>query len=216
MNNNQNIVKNFYEEDIKYQQKTEEIKRLIERILKIDSQILLKKIEEVNENNRFDEFFDLLEAVIGKETDKYMCCEDEEDVKYHGLEIGHIYRIDKLDLELQNKYSNSKKLKLQSREKLAKELKIMAIQLIFLFEKKVYNEENISFIEEKDLVDLIDIKNYVSMILDDSNKFKILEAEKIVFEQEEKNNNKNGFKKWILGSFEKNEVTIDKNVKRKR
>lgn len=216
MNNDQKDIKNFYEEDIKYQQKTVEIKHLIEKILKINFEDLSKKIQDINEDNKFDEFLDLLEAVMGKETNKYMCCEDEDDVKYHGLEIGHIYRIDKLDFELQSKYSNSKKLKLQSREKLAKELNIMVIQLIFLFEKKVDDPDKFTYIEEKDLVDLIDIKNYVSMILDDLNKFKVIEAENQVFAAIEKNNNKSGFKKWILGSLGKNEVTIQKSVKGKR
>ena len=214
MDNNQNKIKNFYEEDIKYQQKSLEIRNLIQCILKIDFETLTKKIEEVNENNKFDEFVDLVEAVMGKETNKYMCCSDEEDVKYHALQIGHIYRIDKLDLELQNKYSYSKKLKLQSREKLAKGLNILVIQLILLFEKKIYNNDEVSYIEEKDLIDLINIKNYVSMILDDSTKFKILEAEKEVFDSLE-NNKKIGFRNWILNSLEKKEFN-SKNVKGKR
>lgn len=215
-------VKDFYEEDLKYQMALEEIKKLIYKVVTVNMDELLEKIKSVDEKNEFDEFYNLFNAVTGKKTNKYFCCEDQEYVKYYGLKCGEIYNVDKLNPEIKARYSTPVKLKLHVREVLARYFSLILDKLIIKFEQNYGNVDgNLStfesgIIKDEDIEYLKTLKLYLSKLMDKENNLKILTVEEVVYlniKEKEEYNKKNNIEKMFYNMFKTKKWRKKENIK---
>lgn len=185
--NNENEVRNFYEEEKKYEESIIETKRIIEKIINTDFEILKKKISNVDADNQYEDYISLLSAVIGRATSKYYYCKKEEDVKYYGLELGRVYELENLNKELQVNNSKEQVLDLEARAILSQKLLFLTNSLKEIFNQNLLKSDN-SFvtlnseiITETDLDYLDNLMEYLKLMLDKSGRLKILVAERDVY-----------------------------------
>ena len=117
MDNNQ--VRDFYKEEAEYEKSILIIKEILVKIISMKQEILEEKIKHIDTEFKYDEFFDLLDAVIGRKTNKYYLCDNEDDVKYYNLELGNVYKVDNMNPDIQGRCSEEKQLNIQARAILA-------------------------------------------------------------------------------------------------
>lgn len=201
-----NKIRNFYEEEAEYERNTLIIKEIILQVLSIDLLKLEEKIKYLDKDNKYIEYLDLLNAVTGKQTNKYYYCDEEEYVKYYNLELGKVYKVEDLNVELKVKNNEEKVLDLKARVILAKELLIKTKELKELFETNIEKGDGIlstidnRFIIESDIKIFENIIKYLEIILEETGKLKILVTEKEVYEalsKREKYGKKSALGKWI-------------------
>lgn len=198
-------VRNFYEEEANYEKETEKIKDLITKVVSVDINIQKEKLEYLNIYEKYNEFVDLLTAVLGKNTNKYYYAQTEDDVKYYDLEIGHVYRLEDINMELQTKNNNEKILKLDARAILAKKLLPMVKEIKDIFEKNLEKGDgSLATIDSRIIIES-DIEYYENLILylekmlDNTGRLKILVAEQEVYKKIKEKEEFN--KKSTLGKF---------------
>ena len=197
---------NFYKTEAAYENSIEETKELVEKIINIDINKLDEKLKAIG-NDKYIEFKDLFKAVIGRNTNKYYYCENEEDVKYYKLELGKVYRKDNLYKDILIKNNEEKPLNLKARAYLANDLYLMIndIKNDFI---NIHAKEDLSGVTEiKNYLDwLILLDKYLKMLKDENKRLKILVAEQSIFEIEKSKleyNKKGIIGKWILKNFGK-------------
>lgn len=204
MNNNK--IRNFYEEEAEYERNTLMIKEIISQVLSIDLSKLEEKIKYLDKDNKYIEYLDLLNAVTGKQTNKFYYCDEEEYVKYYNLELGKVYKVEDLNAELKVKNNEEKVLDLKARVILANELLIQTKELKELFKSNISKTDgNLSTIDdriimENDVEVFENIIKYLEIMLEETGKLKILVTEKEVYEElrkREKNGKKSALGKWI-------------------
>lgn len=127
--NNEKEVRNFYNEEEEYEKSILVTKELISNIIKYNETKIKDKLKFLQKEKEFEEYVDLLTAVIGKKTNKYYYCEDIEDVKYYQLEVGKVYKMTRLNVDIQSKNCTKKQLNLHARALLAEKLLIMTEEL---------------------------------------------------------------------------------------
>lgn len=221
-------VRDFYQEDAEYQKSIIIIKEIIQKIIDINFDTLKEKINFVDNNKKYIDFIDLLTAVIGKKTDKYYYCQNEEDVKYYNMEIGEVYIKDKLNIDEKAKRFEAKILELQARAKLAEVLLDLTKQLEEDFKLNIgQSDGNIStldsfIIKESDLEYLDNLIKYLQIIIDKTGRLKILISEQDVYslaKAKEDYNKKNSIEKWFYKTLKKEKDIINsmanKNKQRK-
>ena len=220
-----NEPRNFYEESQKYDDDIVEIKELINKIISINNNELKEKIELLDKENKYIEFIDLLNAVLGNETNIYYYCENEEDVKYYGLEMYKVYKISTLNIDLQSKYNKGGVLKLQARAQLAQQLTIMTHELKQLFslnlDKTDGNLSTLEFriIREEDVEYFNNLIKYLDIIIDKTGRLKILDAERDVYslrKARDTYDNKSKIAKWFYKTLKKENSVIENIDRRKR
>ncbi len=211
-------VRNFYDEESAYEQSILETKALVEKVISIDINMLSEKIVKLAKEGEYKEFADILEAVIGKETNKFYYCTDEDEQKYHGLIVGNVYSKSVLSPELKNKNDKHEQLNLKARAFLAKPLLIMTRKLKEIFSVNLENNSDLilsadnNMITSYDLAYLDDLIKYLDLMCDDSGRLKILVAERDVFAVQKAKTEyqkKSPFIKWTLKVFNKENSTID-------
>lgn len=198
-------VRDFYEEEAAYEKAIFIIKDLITKIISVDINIYKEKLEYLNIYDDYSEFIDLLIAVLGKKTNKYYYAETEDDIKYYDLELKKVYRLDKINLELQAKNNEEKILKLEARALLAEKLLIMIRELKDIFQNNIEKGDgslvtiDSRIITEHDVEYFENLILYLEKMIDKNGRLKILVAEQDVYkkikEQEEFN------KKGVIGKF---------------
>lgn len=186
--NNTKEVRNFYEQERMYEDSINETKQVIQKIISIDFENLKSKIDFLDTNKQYNEYIYLLNAVIGRNTSKYYFCKDEEVSKYYGLELGKIYELEKLNIELQ--VNKNKVLDIKGRVILAEKLFSMTEELIDIFKQNLLKTDN-SFstidthiITQNDINYFENLISYLNLIMDKSARLKILVAEKDVYSLE--------------------------------
>jgi len=198
-------VRNFYEEESEYEKTTEIIKDLIEKIVRVDINIQKQKLEFLNIYEKYNEFEDLLTAVLGKDTNKYYYAQTEEDVKYYNLELGKVYNIEDVNIEIQTKNNKPNVLKLEARSILAEKLLVLAKEIKKIFEENIHKGDgsfatiDSSIIKESDIEYYDNLILYLEKMMDKTGRLKILVAEQDVYKKikEEEEFNKKG----ALGKF---------------
>ena len=204
MDNNKE-VRNFYDEEAEYEKATEIIKDLITKIIRVDINIQKEKLEYLNIYDEYNEFPELLNAVLGKETNKYYYAQTEDDIKYYDLELGKVYKMEDINLDLQAKNKKEKILKLEARAILAERLLVMSKELKEIFEANLEKGDgNLATIDSRIIIES-DIQYYENLILylekmiDKTGRLKILVAEQEVYKKikEEEEFNKKG----MIGKF---------------
>lgn len=216
MDNNQ--IRNFYEEEQKYEESIISMKKNIEMVININFENFKEKINHVDKDNKYEEFIDLFEAVLGKETNNYYYCQDEDDVKYYNLILGEVYRINKLNIELQSKNNLPKSLNLQARSKLAQKLLPLTIELkqdyianlgksdgsLATFESYIIREQDINY--------LYNFIKYLETLIDKTGRLKVLVAEKDVYalkKAQDQYDKKSSVEKWLYKKFNKENKIIE-------
>ena len=198
-------VRNFYEEEAEYEKATEIIKELITKIVSVDINIQKEKLEYLKIYDDYSEFPELLTAVLGKNTNKYYYAQTEDDIKYYDLELGKVYKIEDINIELQTKNNQEKVLKIEARAILARKLLPMVREIKEIFIQNIEKGDgSLATIDSRIIIES-DIEYYENLILylekmlDNTGRLKILVAEQEVYkkikEQEEFN------KKGTLGRF---------------
>lgn len=220
MENNQS--RNFYEEEAHYEKSTELIKELIKKVISIDMNLFKQKIDYLNDNSKYAEFIDLFLAVLGKKTNKYYYCESEDDVKYHNLILGEVYKVSELTDDLKNKDIEEKTLKLQARSILSKKLLLLTNELKQSFALNIGMKDSSMItleshiIKESDIEYLNNLIKYLETLIDKTGRLKILLAEKDVYalkEAEETYNKKSSIEKMFYKAIkqEKNIINLMTN-----
>lgn len=215
-------VENFYEKEEQYEKTTEMVKQLIKKIISINIESLKEKINYVDNESRYNEFIELFIAVIGKKTNKYYYCESEDDVRYHNLVLGQVYRVDDLNDDLKNKNYEEKQINLQGRAILANRLLTLTKQLKDDFSLTIQKKDsfdvnlNTYIIKEKDIEDLENLIKYLETLIDKTGRLKILVAERDVYAMQnamEAYNKKNPVEKMVYKIFnqEKNIINLMAN-----
>ena len=203
---NNNVVRNFYEEEENYEKNTLRIKDIIIKVLNIDLNKLEEKIKYLDKDNKYVDYIDLLKAVIGQKTNKYYYCKNEEDKKYYNLELGKVYKTENINIEIKTKNSEEKVLELKARVILANELLAMTKELKQLFSNNIDKGDGIlSTIDDRiiiqhDVDNFVLLINYIDIIMDETGKLKILVSEKEVYEEilkREKYGKKSALGKWL-------------------
>lgn len=201
-----NKVRNFYEEEAEYEKNTLMIKEIILQVLSIDLSKLEEKIKYLDKENKYIEYLDLLNAVTGKQTNKYYYCNNIEHVKYYNLELGRVYKLEELNTEFKMNNNDEKVLDLKARVILAKELLIKTKELKGLFETNIEKGDGIlstidnRVIIESDIRIFENIIKYLEIMLEETGKLKILVTEKEVYEtlrKREKYGKKSALGKWV-------------------
>lgn len=210
MNNKE--VRNFYEEEAAYEQAILITKELITKIITVDVNIYKEKLEFLDIYDKYNEFIDLLTAVLGKKTNKYYYAEVEDDIKYYDLELKNVYRLDKINLELQAKNQKEKVLKLEARSILAEKLLVMVKELKDIFLSNIQKGDgslatiDSRIITEQDVEYFENIILYLEKMIDKNGRLKILVAEQDVYAKEEekaKMANKSGIEKFFYKFMKK-------------
>lgn len=201
-----NKVRNFYEEEAEYEKNTIMIKETILTILCMNFEELEEKIKYLDKENKYTEYLDMLNAVVGKNTNKYYYCNNQEHVKYYNLEFGKVYKIEELNPELKLNNSEEKVLDLKARVILASKLIIMTKELKELFANNISKGDgslatiDSRIIMETDIKNLDIIIKYLEIMLEETGKLKILVTEKEVYEtllKRKKYGNKSILGKWL-------------------
>lgn len=218
-------VRDFYQEEAEYEKSIMIIKEIIQKVIDINLDTLKEKINYVDNNQKYADFIDLFDAVIGKKTDKYYYCQSEEDVKYYGMVIGNVYRKDKLYIDTNEKRFEAKILDLQARAKVAEVLLILTKNLKEDFKLNLgQSDGNIttfdSFtIKEADLEYLDNLIKYLEMISDKTGRLKVLVAERDVYSLEkakEDYNKKGSLEKWFYKTLNKESNIINNMAKKNK
>ena len=184
---NENEVRNFYEEERKYEESIIETKLIIEKIISIDFEILKKKIDYVDIDKKHEDYISLFNAVIGRPTAKYYYCKNEDDAKYYGLELGKVYELGKINRELQVKYSKEEVLDLEARAILSQLLLPLTYSLKELFSQNLLKTDNSFVTLDSEIITGNDINylenliNYLNLMLEKTGRLKILVAEREVY-----------------------------------
>lgn len=185
--NSENEVRNFYEEEKKYEESIIETKQIIERIISKDFETLQKKIEFIDIDKKYEDYISLFNAVIGRPTSKYYYSTNEEDAKYYGLELGKVYELEKINRELQVKHTEEEVLDLEARAILSQLLLPLTLSLKEIFNQNLLKTDN-SFvtldseiITRNDIDYLENLINYLNLMLEKSGRLKILVAERDVY-----------------------------------
>ena len=220
-----NEVRNFYDISAEYDNSIFIIKELINNIVSVKGEDLINKLELIDTEGNYLDFIDLLDAVIGRETNKYYYCETQDDVKYYGLEIGKVYETSKLNVELQSKINIKKQLKLQARSILAQKLIIISKELKELFSLNIDKGDGTLItldsrvITENDVEYFSNLIKYLEILIDQTGRLKILDAERDVFALEkakETYNKKSSLEKNFYKLFNKESKIIENMAKGKR
>ena len=220
-----NEVRNFYDISAEYDNSIIIIKELINNIVSVKGEDLINKLELIDTEGNYLDFIDLLDAVIGRETNKYYYCETQDDVKYYGLEIGKVYETSKLNVELQSKINIKKQLKLQARSILAQKLIIISKELKELFSLNIDKGDGTLItldsrvITENDVEYFSNLIKYLEILIDQTGRLKILDAERDVFALEkakETYNKKSSLEKNFYKLFNKESKIIENMAKGKR
>lgn len=220
----ENEVKNFYDEEAKYEKSVEDTKEIVEKVVKIDTELLAKKINHVDENKDFEDFIDLLVAVTGKKTNSYYYCQNNDDVKYHGLEIGKVYKTSDMNPEIQSRVTKKEVLNLQARVILAPILLEMTKNLKVLFGNNYQKGDGLlstiddDIIIRKDLDYLGTLVNYLEILSDNTGRLKILVAERDVYALErakEEYSKKTSLEKWFNKTFKRENDIIEGMAKKR-
>ena len=184
---NENEVRNFYEEERKYEESIIETKLIIEKIISIDFEILKKKIDYVDIDKKYEDYISLFNAVIGRPTAKYYYFKNEDDAKYYGLELGKVYELGKINRELQVKYSKEEVLDLEARAILSQLLLPLTYSLKELFSQNLLKTDNSFVTLDSEIITGNDINylenliNYLNLMLEKTGRLKILVAEREVY-----------------------------------
>lgn len=199
-------VRNFYEEEAEYEKATEIIKDLITKVVSVDINKQQEKLEYLNIYEKYNEFVDLLNAVLGKDINKYYYAQTEDDVKYYDLELGKVYRTEDINIELQTKNHQERILKIEARAILAEKLLPMVKEIKDIFEQnKEKGDGNFATIDSRIIVES-DIEYYENLILylekmlDTTGRLKILVSEQEVYKkikEQEEFNKKSSFGKFF-------------------
>lgn len=222
--NSEKEVRDFYEEEAEYEKSILLTKELVEKVISVDINIVSEKINFLKKDSEFGEFPDLLNAVIGRETNKYYYCENIEEVKYYNLEVGKVYKISELNPDIQSKNSIKKQLNLQARAILAQKTLPMAKYLKEIFCENIQRGDgSISTIDsriitENDVEYLENLIKYLEIMIDKTGRLKILVAERDVYalkKAKEDYNKKSSVEKWFYKTFKKEKSVIN-NMAQKR
>ena len=218
-----NNIRNFYEEETRYANLVLETKKIVEFVIDIDVEKLSKKIEKVNIESTFDEYINLLEAVIGKDTTNFYYCKNQDDQKHHGLVVGNVYGRDVLDPEIQSRIQKPSRLELPARILLANFLYDLTLKLKKVFSENLQTVDGyISTIEEdlivkKDIDTLDNLMKYLDILLNEQGKLRIIAAEQEVFalnKAKEQYQKKSSLEKWFLKTLKQEDSTL-KNMAKK-
>lgn len=221
--NNEKKVRNFYDVEAEYEKSVLLVKELITKIINIDLNLFKEKLKYIEKENEYNEFIDLFNAVIGKKTNKYYYCENEEDVKYYSLKMGKVYKTSELNVDLQSRSKEEKILNLQARAILAEKMYSMIQNLRQDFISHVGKSDgslatlDFHIIKEVDIEYLDNLIKYLECLMDKNNRLKILVAEKAVYAKELAENDynkKSSVEKWVYKFFNKEQKVID-NMTRK-
>ena len=213
----ENDVRNFYDVESDYEKSLLETRRLIEEIVKVDIEQLRKKITKVDTELVFNEYVDMLEAVIGKETTNFYYCKNIEDEKYYNLKIGEVYNKKTLNPEIQSRINKPIKLELPARVILGTFLYVLTLKLIEKFNDNLQTGDGyISTIDDdiivkKDVEYLEKLIKYLQTIRDENGKLRIIAAEQDVFalnRAKEQYQKKSSLEKWFLKTLKKEDSTI--------
>jgi len=205
-------VRNFYEEEAEYEKAILITKELITKIISVDVNIYKEKLEFLNIYDNYSEFIDLLTAVLGKKTNKYYYAEAEDDIKYYDLELKKVYRLDKINLELQTKNKEEKVLKLEARALLAEKLLIIVRELKDIFSNNIQKGDgslgtiDSRIITEQDVEYFENLILYLEKMIDKNGRLKILVAEQEVYAKEAekaKLDSKSGIEKFFYKLIKK-------------
>lgn len=216
--NEDKYVTNFYEKEAQYEKSILIVKQLVEKVVKLDKTEFNKKISIVDKDGYYSDFIDLFVAVTGRKTNKYYYCMNQEDVKYHGLEYGKIYKMNEISLDLQSKYTKETILNLEARGILAEELLNKTKNLKQLFSDSIKKGDGlISTIEsvmilESDVEYLDKLLEYLVEMTDKDGRLKILVAERDVYAYEKANEQyeqKTGIEKLFHKIFNTKKSTIE-------
>ncbi len=198
-------VRNFYEEEANYEKETEIIKELITKVVSVDINIQKEKLEFLNIYDEYNEFDELVTAILGKNTNKYYYAQTEDDVKYYDLELGKVYKVEDINMELQTKNKEERILKLEARVILAEKLLPMVREIKEIFNQNIQKGDgSLTTIDSRiiiasDVQYLENLIEYLEKMIDKTGRLKILVAEQEVYkklkEQEEFN------KKSSIGKF---------------
>lgn len=210
MDNNQ--VRNFYEEEAEYEKTTLIIKELISKLLGVKQEILEEKIKHIDTESKYIEFFDLFDAVIGRKTNKYYFCDNEDDVKYYDLELGKVYRIEDMNPDIQSRNTEEKVMNLQARALLAERFLVMTQELKEIFTLNLGKSDgslatiDSYIINEQDIEYLDNLIKYLETMIDKTGRLKILSAEQDVFASEKAKQDydkKSTVRKWFYKILKK-------------
>lgn len=216
MDNNQ--VRDFYKEEAEYEKSILIIKEIIVKIISMKQEILEEKIKHIDTEFKYDEFFDLLSAVIGRKTNKYFLCDKEDDVKYYDLELGKVYKVDNMNPDIQGRCYEEKQLNIQARAILAEKLLIMTKELKNDFSLNLGKSDgslatlDSYIIVEQDIDYLDNLIKYLETLIDKTGRLKILVTEGDVFALEkakEDYNKKSSVEKWFYKTFKKENSVIE-------
>lgn len=216
MDNNQ--VRDFYKEEAEYEKSILIIKEIIVKIISMKQEILEEKIKHIDTEFKYDEFFDLLSAVMGRKTNKYFLCDKEDDVKYYDLELGKVYKVDNMNPDIQGRCYEEKQLNIQARAILAEKLLIMTKELKNDFSLNLGKSDgslatlDSYIIVEQDIDYLDNLIKYLETIMDKTGRLKILVTEGDVYALEkakEDYNKKSSVEKWFYKTFKKENSVIE-------
>lgn len=216
MDNNQ--VRDFYKEEAEYEKSILIIKEIIVKIISMKQEVIEEKIKHIDNEFKYDEFFDLLSAVMGRKTNKYYLCDKEEDVKYYDLELGKVYKVDNMNPDIQGRCSEEKQLNIQARAILAEKLLIMTKELKNDFSLNLGKSDgslatlDSYIIVEQDIDYLDNLIKYLETLMDKTGRLKILVTEGDVYALEkakEDYNKKSSVEKWFYKTFKKENSVIE-------
>lgn len=216
MDNNQ--VRDFYKEEAEYEKSILIIKEIIVKIISMKQEVFNDKISHLDSESKYTEFFDLLNAVIGRKTNKYYLCDKEDDVKYYNLELDKVYRVENMNTDIQARCSEEKQLNLQARAVLAERLLIITKELKDIFSLNLGKSDgslatfDSYIITEQDIDYLNNLIKYLEILIDKTGRLKILVTEGDVFALEkakEDYNKKSSVEKWFYKTFKKENSVIE-------
>ena len=210
--NSENNVRNFYETEAQYEQATLEIKQIVEQIVKVDLEMLVKKIETIDETNKYEEFKDLFKAITGRKTNQYYYCKNMEDIKYSELELNKVYKKEEVNADIQSKMKEEKVLELPARAQLASYFINLVNSLKEDFSSNLDKGDgfistiNPEIIIESDINYLDILLKYLQLIIDETGRLKILTIEQDIYkkiEEIEQYNKKGAIGKFFYRAFNK-------------
>ena len=183
----ENEVRNFYDVESQYENLVLQAKNLVEKVIIVDIEKLRKKISKNDTENIFEEYIELLEAVIGKETNYFYYCKNLEDEKYYNLQYGCVYGRKNLNPEIKTRIEKPSKLEMPARIILASFLYDLTLKLKKSFASNLQTGDgDISSIDEniivkKDIEYLDTLTKYLDVFLDEKGRLRIVAAEQDVF-----------------------------------
>lgn len=216
--NNSDQVRDFYKEEAEYEKTTLIVKEIINKIISLKQEVLEEKIKHIDNEFKYNDFFNMLNAVIGRKTNKYYFCENEDDVKYYALELGKVYKVDAMNNDIQVRCNEEKVMNLKARVLLAQDLLTMTQELKKLFSLNIGKSDgslatlDSYIITEQDVEYLDNLIKYLETMLDKTGRLKILSIERDLFalEQARKDYNKKScIERWFYKKINKENTVIE-------